>query len=40
MKGDVMEGVRKIGGTTPSSIGEISERQRLKNKNKEPVAAE
>ena len=35
---DVGERVHRIGGTTPCSISEISEQQRLKNKNEEPVA--
>jgi DNA-binding ferritin-like protein len=38
MTADVAERARKIGGTTPWSISEISERQRLENKNEEPVA--
>ena len=32
------ERAHNIGGTTPCSISEISEQQRLKNKNEEPVA--
>jgi starvation-inducible DNA-binding protein len=35
---DLGERAHKIGGTTPCSISEISEQQRLKNKNEEPVA--
>jgi starvation-inducible DNA-binding protein len=35
---DVGERAHKIGGTTPCSISEISEQQRLKSKNEEPVA--
>lgn len=35
---DVGERAHKIGGTTPCSISTISEQQRLKNKNEEPVA--
>jgi starvation-inducible DNA-binding protein len=38
--GDVGERANKIGGTTRCSIGEISEQQRLKDKNEEPVAVE
>ncbi len=38
MTDDVGERAHKIGGTTPCSISEISEQQRLKNKNEEPVA--
>ena len=37
MTDDVGERGHKIGGSTPS-ISEISEQQRLKNKNEEPVA--
>jgi starvation-inducible DNA-binding protein len=35
---DVGERAHKIGGTTPCPISEITEQQRLKNKNEEPVA--
>lgn len=35
---DVGDQAHKIGGTTPCSISEISEKQRLKSKNEEPVA--
>ena len=35
---DVGDRAYKIGGTTPCSISEISEQQRLKSKNEEPVA--
>ena len=35
---DVGDRAHKIGGTTPCSISEISEQQRLKSKNEEPVA--
>ena len=35
---DVGDRAHKIGGTTPCCITEISELQRLKNKNEEPVA--
>jgi starvation-inducible DNA-binding protein len=38
MTDDLGERAHKIGGTTPCSISEISEQQRLKNKNEEPVA--
>jgi starvation-inducible DNA-binding protein len=38
MTDDVGERARKIGGTTPCSISEISEQQRLKNSNEEFVA--
>jgi len=36
MTDDVGERAHKIGRTTPCSISEISEQQRLKNKNEEP----
>ena len=35
---DVGDRAHKICGTTPCSISEISEQQRLKSKNEEPVA--
>jgi starvation-inducible DNA-binding protein len=35
---DVEDRAHKIGGTTPCSISEISEQQRLKNSNEEFVA--
>jgi len=35
---DLGERAQKIGGTTPCVISEISEQQRPKNKNEEPVA--
>ena len=35
---DLGERAHNTGGTTPCSISEISEQQRLKNKNEEPVA--
>jgi starvation-inducible DNA-binding protein len=38
MTDDVGERGHKIGGTTPCSISEISEQQRLKDKNEEFVA--
>ena len=38
MRDDVGDRAHKIGGTTPCSISEISEQQRLKSKNEEPVA--
>ena len=38
MTDDVGERAHKIGGTTPCSISEISEQQRLKNSNEEFVA--
>ena len=38
MRDDVGDRAHKIGGTTPCSICEISEQQRLKSKNEEPVA--
>ncbi len=38
MTDDFTQRAHKIGGTTPCSISEISEQQRLKNKNEEPVA--
>ena len=38
MTDDVGQRGHKIGGTAPCSISEISEQQRLKNKNEEPVA--
>ena len=38
MTDDFTQRAHKIGGTTPCSISEISEQQRLKNKKEEPVA--
>ena len=35
---DLGDRAHKIGGTTLHSISEISEQQRLENKNEEPVA--
>ena len=38
MTDDFTQRAHRIGGTTPCSISEISEQQRLTNKNEEPVA--